>query len=328
LILLSRLIESPSEPNCELPVMVCMDGFTLTHTLEPIDLPTQEQVDSFLPPYRFKRALDPVNPITIGNLVAPEYYSEARYVHHQALLRAQEEITAADRDWEKVTGRTCGGLVSVDGPEDPRVAILSIGSVMGTLFDARDEFAELGAVKLIKLRSMRPFPTDELQGVCAGLSELVVLERALSLGGGGIVGAEVRAALSGMESAPRIHNFAAGLGGRDMPLTIYPRLLEAAKAKQVTRFAILAAGHGGDRPRRDHRERDRMSRSLHERMAAQFMAGPVDSLAVRKRSGGRLGNRGGVEGSGTPDQGGRDGRGRQHVRHRTPGAVRDVGAQS
>jgi len=223
----------------ELPVMVCMDGFTLTHTLEPIDLPTQEQVDSFLPPYRFKRALDPLSPITIGNLVTPEYYSEARYVHHHALLRARAEIAAADQDWARISGRTCGGLVSVDGPEDARVGILSIGSVMGTLYDARDEFPDLGAVKLIKLRSMRPFPAEELQGVCAGLSELIVLERALSPGGGGIVGAEVRAALCEMEPAPRIHNFAAGLGGRDMPLKIYPALLEAAKAPQATRFAIL-----------------------------------------------------------------------------------------
>jgi pyruvate ferredoxin oxidoreductase alpha subunit len=223
----------------ELPVMVCMDGFILTHTLEPIDLPTQEQVDSFLPPYRFKRALDPLSPVTIGNLVSPEYYSEARYTHHRALIRAQEEIIAADCDWAKVTGRTCGGLISVDGPEDARIAILSIGSVMGTLSDARDQFSQLGAVKLIKLRSMRPFPAEPLRRACTGLTELIVLERALSLGGGGIIGAEVRAALSDMESAPRVHNFAAGLGGRDMPLSIYPRLLEASKAEQLTRFAIL-----------------------------------------------------------------------------------------
>jgi pyruvate ferredoxin oxidoreductase alpha subunit len=223
----------------ELPVMVCMDGFVLTHTLEPIDLPNQEQVDSFLPPYAFKRALDPENPISIGNLVTPEYYAEARYTHHRALLGAQEEIVAADRDWEKITGRSCGGLLSVSGPDDARVAILSIGSVMGTLADARDEYAALGPVKLIKLRSMRPFPADALRAACAGLSELVVLERALSIGGGGILGAEVRGALCEMPSPPRVHNFAGGLGGRDMPLEIYPRLLEAAKAKELTRFAIL-----------------------------------------------------------------------------------------
>jgi len=223
----------------ELPVMVCMDGFVLTHTLEPIDILSQEEVDRFLPPYRFRRALDPLNPLTIGNLVTPEYYSEARYAHHQAILRAQEEIIAADRDWNKITGRCCGGLVAVDGPEDARVAILSIGSVMGTLWDARDEFSDLGAVKLIKLRSMRPFPADTLRSACAKLSDVIVLERALSLGSGGIVGPEVRAALSAMPAPPRVHNFAAGLGGRDMPLEIYPRLLEALKTREPTHFAIL-----------------------------------------------------------------------------------------
>src|SRR5208282_5725714 len=93
----------------ELPVMVCMDGYVLTHTLEAIDLPTQQQVDAFLPPYHFARAL----------------------------LRAQDEILAADRDWEKISGRKCGGLLSVDGPDDGQVGILAIGSVMGTLSDAR-----------------------------------------------------------------------------------------------------------------------------------------------------------------------------------------------
>jgi pyruvate ferredoxin oxidoreductase alpha subunit len=223
----------------ELPVMVCMDGYILTHTLEPIDLPSQEQVDAFLPPYKFKRALDPQNPISIGNLVTPDYYVEARYMHHRALMRAEGEILAADRDWEKLTGRSCGGLVSTSGPADARIAILSIGSVLGTLADAREQRADRGPVKLIKLRSMRPFPAEALREACAGLTDLIVLERALSIGGGGILGAEVRGALSDTAAPPRIHNFAAGLGGRDMPLGIYPRLLDAAKAKQVTRFEIL-----------------------------------------------------------------------------------------
>lgn len=225
--------------RCELPVMVCVDGFVLTHTLEPIDLPTQEQVDGFLPPYRFARALDPRKPISIGNLVDPGYYAEARCIHHRALLRAQDEIVAADRDWEKITGRSCGGLLTVDGPAGANVAILSIGSVMGTLADARDEYGDGQPVKLIRLRSMRPFPVEALKRACARLSELIVLERALSMGSGGILGAEVRAALSEMPSPPRIHNFAAGLGGRDMPLAIYPKLLEALNVPSATRFEII-----------------------------------------------------------------------------------------
>ncbi len=223
----------------ELPVMVCMDGFTLTHTLEPLDLPSQDQVDSYLPQYKFSRVLDPLNPVTIGTVVPPDYYTEARYSHHRALIRAQDEILAADRDWAVIAGRQCGGLVAVDGPSDARIAILSIGSVLGTLLDARDEYPELGAAKLIKLRAMRPFPVDALKAACAGLTDLVVLERALSLGGGGIVGAEVRAALSELPAPPRVHSFAAGLGGRDMPLEIYRRLLEATKAKTPSRFSIV-----------------------------------------------------------------------------------------
>ncbi len=222
----------------ELPVMVCVDGYVLTHTLEPIDLPSQEQVDAFLPPYRFSRALDPRNPISIGNLVTPEYYSEARHAHHQALLRARDEIIAADNDWTSICGRSCGGLLASDGAPDARVAILTIGSVLGTLLDARDACPELGPVKLIKLRSMRPFPFAELTQACEGVSDLIVLERALSPGVGGIVGAEVRSALFEMPSRPRIHNFAAGLGGRDMPLDIYRRLLKRIDAAPA-HFAIF-----------------------------------------------------------------------------------------
>lgn len=223
----------------ELPVMVCLDGYILTHTLEPIDLPSQEQVDAFLPPYRFSRALDSRNPITIGTLVTPQYYTEARYTHHRALLRAEDEIIAADRAWEEITARSSGGLLSVEGPEHAKLAIMSIGSVMGTLADARDQYPELGALRLIRLRSMRPFPAESLKQACAGLDDLIVLERALSPGSGGILGAEVRAALSEMESPPRVHNFAAGLGGRDMPLSILPRMVEAAKADGAARFAIV-----------------------------------------------------------------------------------------
>ena len=223
----------------ELPMMVCVDGYALTHTLEPIDLPSQRQVDVFLPPYRFSRQLDPRNPISVGNLVTPQYYTEARHAHHQALVRARDEIVAADHDWAAVCGRNCGGLLAVDGPRDARVAILTIGSVLGTLLDARQAHPELGAVKLIKLRSMRPFPCEELIEACAGLSDLIVLERALSPGGGGIVGAEVRAALFELLSRPRVHNFAAGLGGRDMPLEIYQRLLEQITPAKPAHFAIL-----------------------------------------------------------------------------------------
>lgn len=211
----------------ELPVMVCMDGFTLTHTLEGIDIPTQDMVDKYLPEFKFSRALDPRKPISVGTLVSPDHYSEARHSHHQALLNAQTEILFADQEWAALSGRRAGGLVSTYGSDEAKIGILALGSVLGTLKAALvDAPPNEEPVKLVKLRSFRPFPTEALRKACQGLDELIVLERAFSPGGGGIVGIEVLSALSSMENPPRIHNFAVGLGGRDIPLEILPRLLE------------------------------------------------------------------------------------------------------
>ena len=212
--------------RCELPVMVCVDGFTLTHTLEPLELPDQEMVDGFLPPYRFSRTLDPLAPLSMGTLVAPEYFTEARHLHHAALLAAEKEIVAAARDWAAACDREQTPLVRVDGPADAKIGILTLGSVFGTLLDARDQFPG-PPVKLMHLRCFRPFPVEALRAACAGLQDLIVLERAIAPGADGIVGAEMRSALADTDSPPRIHNFAVGLGGRDIPLAIYPRLLEA-----------------------------------------------------------------------------------------------------
>lgn len=223
----------------ELPVMVCVDGFTLTHTLEPIDIPQQEMVDAYLPPFNFTRALDPNRPTSVGTLVSPDHFPEARHSHHHALLDAADEIIAADNDWEKLSGRYAGGLLTVEGPEAALIGILTLGSVYGTLSEARDEYADLPATKLIKLRAYRPFPADALREACIGLTDLIVLERALSPGMGGIVASEVQVALANIEHAPRIHSFAAGLGGRDIPLQIYPRLHQAITVAEPQPFSII-----------------------------------------------------------------------------------------
>jgi pyruvate ferredoxin oxidoreductase alpha subunit len=223
----------------ELPVMVCMDGFTLTHTLEAIDIPMQKEVDAFLPPYQFSRTLNPRNPISLGTLVSPDFYSEARHSHHQALLNAQAEIIAADQDWHTITKRKTGGLLAVEGPEQATVAILTVGAVLGTLREALVELPPGQPVKLIKLRSFRPFPKEALQEVCRNLNDVIVLERAFSPGGGGIVGLEVLAALSELPNPPRVHNFAAGLGGRDIPLEILPKLLAVLEHPTDRNFRII-----------------------------------------------------------------------------------------
>ncbi|MDT8282120.1 MAG: pyruvate ferredoxin oxidoreductase [Gammaproteobacteria bacterium] len=223
----------------ELPVMVCMDGFTLTHTLEPIDIPQQEMVDSYLPPFNFKRALNSASPTSVGTLVSPDYYTEVRHTHHRALLAAIAEITQADADWEKLSGRSAGGLLSVDGPDDARIGILTLGSVYGTLSEARDEYTSLPPTRLIKLRAYRPFPAEALRVAFAGLTDLIVLERALSPGFGGIVSSEVQVALTAIKAAPRVHSFAVGLGGRDIPIEIYRKLHQQIDGAEPRPFSII-----------------------------------------------------------------------------------------
>lgn len=223
----------------ELPVMVCVDGFTLTHTLEPLEIPTQAQVDGFLPPYAYARTLDPLNPISLGTLVSPDHFSEARHSHHQAMLKAESEILSAEADWEAVTGRRTGGMLEVAGPGDAQVGILTIGSAFGTLVEAAEIYRDTRPVKLLKLRVFRPFPAEALKAACLGLTDLIVVERAFSPGMGGIVGTEVRAVLSEMSQPPRIHSYAVGLGGRDIPMEIFPRLLDSIAAPSAESFRIF-----------------------------------------------------------------------------------------
>ncbi|MDD3516958.1 MAG: pyruvate ferredoxin oxidoreductase [Chromatiales bacterium] len=211
--------------RCELPVMVCVDGFTLTHTLEGLEMPTQEQVDTYLPAYRYARALDPAAPISVGMLVTPEHFSEVRHAHHQAVLRALPEIEAADADYAALTGRAAGGLLEVRGDASARIGILAIGSVLGTLEDAMLSQPDLPRTRLIKLRSFRPFPAEALRRACEGLDHLIILERAISPGAGAILGPEVVMALVDGGTLPKVHDVAAGLGGRDMRIDLYRRLL-------------------------------------------------------------------------------------------------------
>lgn len=222
----------------ELPVMVCVDGFTLTHTLEPVEVPEQAAVDEFLPPYTFSRSLDPQQPLSMGTLVSPDHYTEARQDHHDALLAAQPIIERADADWAAVSGRGCGGLVEVIGDPEAKVGILAMGGVIGTLSDALEEGMAEEPVRILKLRSFRPFPVEALQAACNGLESLVVLERAISPGGVGILAAEVRAALFELDDPPRVHGAAAGLGGRDIPLSLLPKLVALA-AEAPRRFTLV-----------------------------------------------------------------------------------------
>lgn len=223
----------------ELPVMVCMDGFVLTHTLETIEIPDQKLVDAYLPPFAFARALDPRNPVSIGTLVGPEYFSEIRHSQHKAMTDALEAIVEADRLWEQASGRACGGLLTVEGPAEARIGVLAMGSVVSTFREAMEELPSRKKARLINLRAFRPFPSAALMAACEGLTDLVVVDRALSPGWGGILGGEVKAVLADMKKPPRVHNVALGLGGRDVPLEAWTALLDEAKGTPGFRILDL-----------------------------------------------------------------------------------------
>lgn len=223
----------------EVPVMVCVDGFTLTHTLEPIDLPDIEQVRQFLPPFKFARALDPENPMTAGTLLSPDWYPESRHSQHGAVLGASPRIEKLDREWAEISGRYSGGLLEIQDLPNAEYGIVCLGSIAGTLLDARDLMGDAVPVRIIRLRSFRPFPSEALCEVCKGLKKVIVLERALSPGAQGIVTVEVRSALYGMVDAPAVQGFAVGLGGRDVPVELFQRVMEFFDSDSAPVFSVL-----------------------------------------------------------------------------------------
>ena len=211
------------------PVMVCMDGFILTHAVERIDIPSQAQVDAFLEPFVPRQVLDPDAPISIGAMVGPEAFMEVKYLAHAKQMSALELIPEIATDFRQAFGRESGGLIRSYRSEDAETIIVALGSVLGTIQDTIDELREDGMkVGAVGITSFRPFPLEQLRAALAGAQRVVVVEKALAVGIGGIVSANVRMALTGIA----LHGYTviAGLGGR--PITkrsLRTLFLEAAE---------------------------------------------------------------------------------------------------
>jgi pyruvate ferredoxin oxidoreductase alpha subunit len=199
-----------------LPVMVCMDGFILTHAYEEVDLPTQEQVDAFLPAFEPRQLLDPAEPVTIGAMVGPEAFTEVKYLMHAKQIQALDVIPGIAADFSRDFGRDSGGLVRTYRTDDAETIVVALGSVVGTIEDVVDELREQGVkIGVVAIKCFRPYPLDEVRAALRDAQRIVVIEKAFAVGAGGIVGQNVRLALSGLEST--VHDVVAGLGGR--PIT-------------------------------------------------------------------------------------------------------------
>ncbi|MEA1865287.1 MAG: pyruvate synthase subunit PorA [Euryarchaeota archaeon] len=221
--------------DVSLPVMVCMDGFILSHVFEPVDLLDQEAVDKFLPRFTPVRALDPNNPESFGMFVDPEYYMEFRYLVEQAMDASRPKIEDAARKFESAFGRYYGGLIDTYETDDAEIILVAMGSLIGTLRDVVDDLRSKGVpVGLLKIRSFRPFPADEIKKVIADAKVVAVLDKNISLGTGeGAVTTEIKACMHNTDIRVPVLGFVVGLGGRDIPVTTVQRIVE--KAQDVAR---------------------------------------------------------------------------------------------
>jgi len=220
------------------PVMVCMDGFILTHAVERVEMPTQEQVDAFLPPFQPRQLLDPDEPITIGAMVGPEAFMEVKYLAHAKQMRALELIPQIAEDFQQVFARDSGGLARAYRTDDAETIVVALGSVLGTIKDTVDELREEGmSIGVLGITSFRPFPLDAVRAPLAGTERVVVLEKALAVGIGGIVSMDVRTALAGMH--PHCYTVIAGLGGRPITKASLHALFKDAAAERLEDLTFL-----------------------------------------------------------------------------------------
>ncbi len=223
--------------SVHLPVMVCYDGYILSHTAEVVDVPDQSSVDEFLPPYQPPYKLDPENPVTMGPVGVPEYYQEFRYALHEAVREAKEKVIEVDRDFERRFGRGYG-LIENYRCDDAEVVVITMGSLSGTVKEVIDKRRERGdKVGMIKVRCYRPFPHREILGSLESAEGIAVMEKDISLGATGALYADVTTAIQNSDRRPLVMDFICGLGGRDVKLDHVEETIETIK-KCVARRKI------------------------------------------------------------------------------------------
>jgi pyruvate ferredoxin oxidoreductase alpha subunit len=219
-------------PDVLLPVLVCLDGFTITHSAEPVELLPDEAVRAFVGEYRIPQpVLDTAHPSTQGPFAMPDYYYEFRRAQAAAIERALPLVDEIGSELASVSGRPLGALETYF-VEDAEQVVVSLGSTAGTVKDVVDELRDEGKrVGSVKICSYRPFPAAALRAALAGTKEAVVLDRADSPGGAPPLLAEVAAALYGTGVELRGHVY--GLGGRDLHPPDVRFLLEAVQPGYV-----------------------------------------------------------------------------------------------
>jgi pyruvate ferredoxin oxidoreductase alpha subunit len=225
-----------------LPVMVCMDGFILTHCYDRIDVPEQAQVDEFLPTFEPRQVLDPSAPVSIGAMVGPEAFTEVRYLAHHRQMEALELIPKVAEEFKAIFGRDSGGLIGEYRTEDAETIVITLGSVIGTMQEVIDEMRDAGEkIGAVTLRSFRPFPAAALRAAVGHAKRVIIFEKCLAVGIGGIVSNNVRMALSDNDLAS--YSVIGGLGGRPVTRDSLRKLFAAGVADQLDPTHFLDLQH-------------------------------------------------------------------------------------
>ncbi|HEX9949165.1 MAG TPA: pyruvate ferredoxin oxidoreductase [Thermodesulfobacteriota bacterium] len=227
--------------NCLLPFIVNLDGFILTHMVEPIEFLNQEIVDRYLPPYHPLYSLHPDHPVTIGAFSTPALYTETKKAQDEALKEAMPHILKGWQEFGDLTGRYYHPIEPYK-TEDAKIIIVTQGSLGETASIAIDDLREKGeAVGLVKIRLWRPFPVREFREAVKGAELVVVMDRAISYGASaGPLAMEIRAALYSEEDRPRVVNWIAGLAGRDVAPEDFIKMIQQAKKMSGEGYEIYA----------------------------------------------------------------------------------------
>jgi pyruvate ferredoxin oxidoreductase alpha subunit len=219
------------DPRVLLPVINNLDGFTLTHVIEPIEMLDQKEVDRYLPPYQPQMRLDPEDPISIGPVGMPEVYTEAKKAQDEAIKSAKSVILEAWQEFGDLFGRYYKP-VETYRTEGAETLLVTMGSLSETAMTAVDHMRANGKdVGLVRIRLFRPFPFEEFLAAVEGAKQIAVMDRALGLNGsGGPLATEIKAALYDQPERPYIWNYVAGLAGRDVTIENFVEMADGVEA--------------------------------------------------------------------------------------------------
>jgi pyruvate ferredoxin oxidoreductase alpha subunit len=234
-----------------LPVMICIDGYILTHGYEVVDIADQKQVDNYLPEYNLpdKLKLNVDNPFTLGPISGPECYLETRYAIHKTHEEVLELLPKLSTDFRKVMNRERPALIEGYKLDEADKVIVAMGSVVGTIKETVDELRNEGQrVGVLKIIAHRPLPKNEIYKALASKKEIAVLDKSISMSLGGVLFSDIKSIFQGKNENPKINGYIAGLGGRDITKeTIKEAFSRLSKEETDCEFLDLKSENLGEK---------------------------------------------------------------------------------